>query len=403
MINIGATLVLLLLASPSASASQSVRISLFSLFKPASLDVVASGEGATLDLDGSSGSQPITRGEAVRISLLGNRLNIRRTGSLNSPGQSAFAASVRITPHGSSTLEVVLPGKIKRALRGELLVEVERGVDGIRKSLRIVLTTDREAAVASVVAAETSEREPEALKALAIVVRTFMLSQTSRHSNAGFEFCDTTHCQLYRGEQDLVDTSNSLAVTKAVSATTGKFLSFEGSPVEGHYTAVCGGLSSTPSMVWGGRERYPYARITCHWCGASRFARWERSARAGDVIGALSRAVGIRLSDATGLTADVEAAGLVRSITVTDGSSKSVLGTDAFRRAIGLRLGWNTVLSPTFTIERRGSRFVFRGRGFGSQVGLCEAGAFAQAAAGRRYREILNFYYPRAEIGEVAE
>jgi stage II sporulation protein D len=72
--------------------------------------------------------------------------------------------------------------------------------------------------------------------------------------------------------------------------------------------------------------------------------------------------------------------------------------SDEFRRAIGRSLGWNTVLSPTFTIERRGPNFIFRGRGFGSQIGLCLAGASAQAAAGRGYREILSFYYPNTEL-----
>ena len=72
--------------------------------------------------------------------------------------------------------------------------------------------------------------------------------------------------------------------------------------------------------------------------------------------------------------------------------------SDEFRRAIGLRIGWNRVLSPTFQVERRGRIFVFRGRGFGSQVGLCLAGTGAQAEAGRGYRDILEFYYPQAEI-----
>ena len=90
--------------------------------------------------------------------------------------------------------------------------------------------------------------------------------------------------------------------------------------------------------------------------------------------------------------------GFVQSVSVRDGDRSIVLSPDSFRRAIGLRLGWNTVLSPTFTVERRGSRFIFRGRGFGSQVGLCEEGAIAQASAGRGYREILSFYYPGAEI-----
>jgi stage II sporulation protein D len=78
-----------------------------------------------------------------------------------------------------------------------------------------------------------------------------------------------------------------------------------------------------------------------------------------------------------------------------------VLSSDAFRRAIGLRLGWSTVLSPTFTISRHGSRFIFKGHGFGSQVGLCVSGAMAQARAAKGYREILGFYYPAAEISEA--
>src|SRR5438132_1103729 len=96
-----------------------------------------------------------------------------------------------------------------------------------------------------------------------------------------------------------------------------------------------------------------------------------------------------------------QSSGFVRSIAVRDGSKRTVLSADGFRRAIGLKLGWNTVLSPTFTVERRGSRFVFRGRGFGSQIGLCEAGAIAQAAAGRSYRSILKFYFPGTQISRA--
>lgn len=369
------------------------------MFKPEALVVrIASGEAAVLD--GASAGHRVTRGESVRIRLSGKRLYTRLTGSRDGGEQSAFSPAVRIVPVGTSTLELVIPRRITRTVRGSLTVEPEAAAYG---ALKIVLTTDREAAVASVVAAETSERAAEALKALAILVRTFMVAQTGRHANEGFDFCDTTHCQLYRGEQDLPGTRSSLAVSEAVADTAHQFLLFEGAPVEGYYTAVCGGLTATPSMVWGGRERYRYQRIACRWCQASRFARWERSARASDVLNALSQTTGSTFSDATELTTETESGGLVRSVALRDRDNRIVLSTDAFRRAIGLRLGWNTVLSPTFSVERRGSRFIFRGRGFGSQIGLCEAGAFAQAASGRTYRQILNFYYPLAETGEVIE
>jgi len=393
-----ATLTFLLIASPAAHASQTVRISLFSLFKPDAIEVrVATGEAA-IDASGLESDRRVAHSESIRIRVSGGRLNVAR-GNDHSSNQPVVVNSVRITPVGASTLELILPGRMKRIVRGSLIVDP---VTDERGRLRIVLTTAREDAVASVVAAETSERSVEALKALAVVVRTFMISHEDRHASEGFDFCDTTHCQLYRGEQDLTGARSARTVFDAVASTTGEFLSYEGSPIEGHYSAVCGGISVTPSMVWGGTERYPYKQITCRWCRASRFARWARSAEVSNILTAVSQAIGTKLSDAAQFRPEIDQpGGFVRSVTVLDGDRRSSLGVDAFRRAIGLRLGWNTVLSPTFTIERSGSKFIFRGRGFGSQVGLCEAGAFAQARAGRGYRQILTYYYPQAEFGEL--
>lgn len=377
-----------------------ISISVLSLFKPEALEVRVEGDGAILDAAGLANNRPLARGEAIRIHLSAGRLNLVVGGSHGNNRQSVSVGALRIIPDGASTLELILPGKIKRTVRGT--VSVETGTGG-RGPLRILVVTDRESAIASVVAAETSRREPAALMALAVIVRTFMSSHEGRHSSAGFDFCDTTHCQLYRGEQDLADREASPAVTQAVAVTAGQILSFEGRPVEGFYTSACGGLLATPSMVWGGNTSYPYRRIACRWCQHSRFSQWERSANAGQIFDALSAFIESNLSGATELIPDADpATGFVNSITIRDERKSVVLGTDAFRRAIGLKLGWNTVLSPTFTVERRGGKFIFRGRGFGSQVGLCEEGAAAQAAAGRDYREILSFYYPGAEITERA-
>ena len=397
--NVLAILAPLVLSALPHSGQDTVRISLFSLFKPETINVrIVSGESASLDATGIAGNRPVGRDELIRIRLSGNRLSILVRGPLARVQPPATATEARIVPAGSATLEVVLPGRLKREVRG--VVSVDAGPGG-RGPLRIVLVTDRESAVAAIVAAETSRRETEALKALAVVVRTYMLAHAGRHSSEGFDFCDTTHCQLYRGERDLSDRVASPAVVDAVARTAGQVLRFEGRTIEGFYSAACGGISATPSMVWGGSSNYPYGRIVCRWCHSSRFDKWERSANAADILGSLSTIISSNLSSATELTTESEQpSGFVRAVTVRDGSRRVVLSTDAFRRAIGLRLGWNTVLSPTFTVERRGVRFIFRGRGFGSQIGLCEAGAVAQAAAGRSYREILNFYYPGVDLTE---
>ena len=44
-------------------------------------------------------------------------------------------------------------------------------------------------------------------------------------------------------------------------------------------------------------------------------------------------------------------------------------------------------------------RFVLTGGGYGHGVGMSQFGAFAQATAGRSYRDILGFYYRGAELG----
>jgi stage II sporulation protein D len=397
--NLLATLALTFIVSPPAHAADRVRISLFTLFRPEAIEVrVASPEGAVFSANGHASDRSISRGDLIRIRLSGSRLEIVFAGSSAADRQSIVTTEARIVPKGSATIELSLPGRIKRSVRGD--VSIDLGAGG-RGPLRILLTTDREAAVASVVAAEIGGREPEAVKALAVVVRTFVLSHPGRHSNEGFDFCDTTHCQFYRGERDALEGGASVVVANAVRATQGQFLTFEGRRVEGYYSAACGGISATPLMVWGGDTDYSYSRVVCRWCRGSRFSRWERSAGAGNVLDAVSVFIGTRLSSTTELITDCDqSSGFVRSIAVRDGSKRTVLSADGFRRAIGLKLGWNTVLSPTFTVERRGSRFVFRGRGFGSQIGLCEAGAIAQAAAGRSYREIVRFYFPGTQISE---
>jgi stage II sporulation protein D len=226
-----------------------------------------------------------------------------------------------------------------------------------------------------------------------------MLSNAGRHGGEGFDFCDTTHCQLYQGDHPEMNPTFSRAL-RATASTRGEVLTFDGRAIEGFYTAVCGGLSLTPQMVWGGAgsTKYPYARNACRWCREARYHRWERSADVMKVLMALSDAAGIKFSAAAIIETDTVRPGdLVQAVRIHDQQEQVSMTVDEFRRAIGRRLGWNTVLSPTFSIERRGGVFIFRGRGFGSQVGLCLAGAVAQARAGRPYQEILRFYYREAE------
>ena len=252
MSSVLALLALLILPAHASDAASAVRIGLFSLFKPEVIHAhIASGQGAILDTGTISGNRTIARDETIRIRLVTGHLNITILDSFGRVRRSLNTTHARILPTGLSTLELTIPGKMNRSVRGEISISPrERRLHG---SLNIVLATDRESAVASVVAAEIgTERSVEAIKALAVVVRTFMLSHKSRHPDEGFDFCDTTHCQLYRGEADLSSEADSPVVANSVAATAGEFLSVANRPLASYFTAVCGGLSATPVMVWGG-------------------------------------------------------------------------------------------------------------------------------------------------------
>lgn len=382
-----------------------VRIGLFSLFKTELLHArVTRGESAMIETGRAAGATAITSGDSVRVRLRGKGIDLVVLDSHNRVKRSINTTEARIAPQGNANLELIIPGRMKREVRGRLSVTTAKGQG--RSVLQITLLTDVESAVASVTAAEVSgHRELEAIKALSIIVRTYMLSHKGRHKDEGFDFCDTTHCQLYRGESDLSEEIAKPQVASAVESTAGQWLSFEKEPVEVYFTAVCGGLTATPEMVWGGTisGRYHYKRVACQWCNKSQYLNWERLASASAVIEALSAATGRRLSAEAELKVESEKSGqLTLKVFIRDRGRQTVMTADEFRRAVGRRLGWNKVISTTFSIERRGERMIFRGKGFGSQVGLCLIGAVAQAAAGRPYKDILGFYFPQAEISGAA-
>lgn len=385
-----------LICSISPPTEQTVRISVFSLFKSQIVEArISRGESARLE--SSDFSESISSGASVRMRSADGHLNITVIDSFGRVIRSFVTREARII--SQNPIELTIPGKISREFRGQVRVSAERG-----KPLRINVATDRESAVASVVAAEMKSHRIEALKAMAVMARTYMLSHSSRHRDEGFDFCDTTHCQLYRGETDLANETTRREVISAVAATEGERLSFNNSVVEVYFTAVCGGLSATPALVWGGETGgYRYSRVACQWCRASPYMKWERTASVAAAFDALSSFLRANISQDAEIVVERSGDDPVLSVIIRNRGQQIILSADEFRRALGLRLGWNRVLSPTFEVERRGQRFVFRGRGFGSQVGLCIEGAVGQAAAGRSYRDILFFYFPQTIIDQGAK
>src|SRR5262249_11487956 len=91
-------------------------------------------------------------------------------------------------------------------IEGEYRIEPQEGLkiafsapleltasDGL---LKVIASVPLEAYVAAALEGESATfSNPESLKAMAVVVRTYAARFRPRHGDEGFDFCDNTHCQ----------------------------------------------------------------------------------------------------------------------------------------------------------------------------------------------------------------
>jgi peptidoglycan hydrolase-like amidase len=206
-----------------------VFVGVFGLFHPAVLSVQpAPGSALLVESDGRT--QVLEGNHAIEI----------RT-------------KARVTSRDGSTVRFVLsvPGKISREYFGRLEIRPHDG------ELLAIVEMDREIAVASIVQAESPPGAPmEALKAQAVVARSFIAGSRPRHE--GFEFCDTTHCQFLREPARARS-----AAEQAATATRGRVLQYEGRTIPALYSANCGGHTRTLADAGWTVEAYPYFGVEC--------------------------------------------------------------------------------------------------------------------------------------------
>jgi stage II sporulation protein D len=258
-----------------------------------------------------------------------------------------------------------------------------------------------------VLAAESSvEDEFAALKAQAVVSRTYALSNLRRHARDGYDFCNTTHCQRFlQVTQANARPDFHKLVRRAVGDTSGEVLrDARGSLASDvFFSTSCGGQTANLQTLWGAPAREPYLRgVPDQYCAAMPHARWT------DAIPAARLAAALREDARTDVGARVEklsivkrdATGRVEQLAIA-GERRSVLvrGWD-FKIVVGRTLGWSVLKSSRFEVMRAGDKFVFRGSGFGHGLGLCQSGAHVMAARGSSYRQILAHYFPTTTVGK---
>jgi stage II sporulation protein D len=260
----------------------------------------------------------------------------------------------------------------------------------------VTQTLSLEDYVAGVLRAEgTVESEAEALKALAITVRTYALKNLARHATQGYDFCSTTHCQRFVARHPASSSLDS-RIAAAVRATEGQvLLDDHAQPIDAYFGASCGGETANIRDLWGASPAFYLRGVRDEYCDAGPHAKWTDTIRGADLLRALqtdSRTdVGNRIDQV--LVSQRDETGRAEFIMLDGEHRKTVRGWD-FKIIVGRALGWNVLKSSRFEVVRSGSNFIFRGSGFGHGLGLCQEGAHVMAARGASYEKILEKYFP---------
>ena len=295
-----------------------------------------------------------------------------------------------------------------RTYRG--IVEVVRDTAGITVVNRLPL----ESYLLGVVSAEMGRwnlAEFEALRAQAVVSRTYALRNLGRRSALGFDLHAGVADQVYAGSGS--ETPEGL---DAVSSTRGMTLTHGGAPIDAFYYSTCGGQTADGVEAFSAASR-TYLRSLPDvdengdaYCRISPRYRWREEWSGTSLRTTLSRtlpAVAKIPAAAVGEVRDLWVAertgsGRVGRLAITLRSNQVMVNGPSVRQV--LRPASSDLLrSAAFTLTTTGAgreitHLVAEGRGAGHGVGLCQWGAVGRSRAGQDFQRILAAYYPGAVL-----
>ena len=295
-------------------------------------------------------------------------------------GRTASFESVTVQGADSSAivrLRPVSPQLEARNYEGAIVMSAD--VDRIR----IINRIEEDLYIAGVVEAEAGQgHTSEFYKAKAIICRTYLYGNTDRHQNEDFHLCDEVHCQVYKGQCRSVNMIQpAVAATKNIIIVDIKV----SKPILAPYHSNCGGETESAQNVW--HSNLPYLTpVIDPYCTSSPNARWEKTISLNDWITYLVK---------NGFRPDPNV--------VTDFSFQQTRRTlnynvnDFTIPVRNIRTDWQ-LRSTFFSISVEEGNLVFRGRGYGHGVGLCQEGAMEMGRRGFKYDEIINFYYKNTKL-----
>ena len=255
----------------------------------------------------------------------------------------------------------------------------------------------------NVVSAEMpADYEIEAIKAQAVVARTYTIYKINNKKHENADICDdSTCCQAWvdketrfsRWEESKRE-SNWEKIQKCVQETQGQIITYQNQPINAFFHANSGGKTELPVNVWGGTG-LPYLQVV-ETAGEEGYNQYESEVELtqDELIEKLKTKysdISIDFSNQEDLKIlEYTDSGRVKTVKF---GNHGISGVET-RTLLGLK-------STNFEISKENDKIKFTVKGYGHGVGMSQTGADAMAKQGKNYKEIINHFYSGVEIKEV--
>ena len=341
-------------------------------------------------------------------------------------------------------------------------LEIRDNADGTQTAINRL---DVEDYLSSVITSEMSATSSlELLKAHAVISRSWVLrpiispstgtdkpdlSNPDRHvvwyerdAHEGFDVCADDHCQRYEGITRRDEHPEAAAnVQKAIDATRGQVLMYDGKVCDARFYKSCGGATELFENAWA-NEHYPYLEAVRDEIGtplpdltieenAQAFIRTSPSAYCNTTDERILSQVlnnydqetkdfyrwtvqytAAELSDIIRERSGIDFGEILDLVPIKRGPSArlyemQIVGskrTMVIGKELEIRkwLSRSHLYSSAFVVDRNeNGDFILTGAGWGHGVGLCQIGAAVMADKGYTYEQILAHYFPGSEIKTI--
>ena len=245
--------------------------------------------------------------------------------------------------------------------------------------------------------------EEEALKAQAIVARTYTLYNVlneSKHENA--DICDDAKCcQAWISKEERFNKWNEeereknwLKIERAVNSTKGKYVAYEGKPINAFFHSNSGGTTEIANAVWGGTN-YPYLQ-SVETSGEDEYKQYSS-----EVLVSKDEFISRIKNYHSNFEINWDDQDQIKIIEYTEGKRIKIIkignlnlsGVEV-RNIFGLK-------SANFEIKIEENDIRFLVIGYGHGVGMSQTGADKMAKEGKNYEEIIKHFYTNVEIIDI--